>query len=154
MHEAPSRRAPSEVCARDGSPGAIESERVVHYRAHPRRVVLATILMGNTVMKTGSFWPGSHDEEAVDQYTVPTPLPHPRVPQRSILCPSCRDAHIVTAGAPAAEVLRFAVFLGSVSQGRDRELARLGWCVLRLDAALVVSDLDAAVQRVGEVLGA
>ena len=37
---------------------------------------------------------------------------------------------------------------------RDRELACLGWRVLRLDAALVVADLDAAVQRVREALGA
>ncbi len=35
---------------------------------------------------------------------------------------------------------------------RDRELARLGWRVLRLDAALVVSDLDAALKRVRKAL--
>ncbi|HMR80302.1 MAG TPA: DUF559 domain-containing protein, partial [Polyangiaceae bacterium] len=37
---------------------------------------------------------------------------------------------------------------------RDRELARMGWRVLRLDAALVVAELDAAVRRVREALGA
>lgn len=35
---------------------------------------------------------------------------------------------------------------------RDRALLRAGWRVLRLDAALVVADVDAAVARVREAL--
>ena len=35
---------------------------------------------------------------------------------------------------------------------RDRALARAGWRVLRLDAALVMTDIEAAVQRVREAL--
>ncbi len=37
---------------------------------------------------------------------------------------------------------------------RDRALARAGWRVLRLDAELVVADIEAAVQRVREALAA
>jgi very-short-patch-repair endonuclease len=37
---------------------------------------------------------------------------------------------------------------------RDRGLARLGWRVLRLDSALVMTDIDAAVQRVRQALRA
>ncbi|HMR09702.1 MAG TPA: DUF559 domain-containing protein [Polyangiaceae bacterium] len=35
---------------------------------------------------------------------------------------------------------------------RDRALARAGWRVLRVDAALVVADIDAAVERVRQAL--
>jgi len=35
---------------------------------------------------------------------------------------------------------------------RDRKLARLGYRVLRIDAALVMADLDAAVERVQRAL--
>ncbi|MEZ4221679.1 MAG: DUF559 domain-containing protein [Polyangiaceae bacterium] len=46
------------------------------------------------------------------------------------------------------------VLVAAKDARRDRELARLGWRVLRVDAALVMADVEAAVQRVREALRA
>jgi hypothetical protein len=63
-------RAAGEVCAHGGDAGASWCERLGHQRAHPPRIVVATILVGNGVMETGSFYCISYDEAWVNQYTA------------------------------------------------------------------------------------
>jgi hypothetical protein len=61
-------RAAGDVCAHGGDVVASWSEGLVHQRAHPPRVVVGTILVGNGVMETGSFYCISCDEGSVNQY--------------------------------------------------------------------------------------
>ena len=63
-------RAAGEGCAHDGDVVANWSERLVHQRAHPPRVVVATVTGWQTAMEAGSFYLTSSGERSVDQYTT------------------------------------------------------------------------------------